>query len=546
MKKTVLLAFLQFVQITMIGQTVNYSASTSAITNPERGLQKYSITASNYATTVGANNLSVATLNGWKNSPDKVTIVYRYFMLDAFMNSNINTIYLNNLQTDFNNIRTAGFKVIARFAYSDQQGTLAQQPSKTQILAHISQLSPLLNNNKDVIFSLQAGFIGTWGEWYYTNSTEFGTEGVISPTQWANRKEVIDAMLANAPSEIPIQVRYVGIKQMMYGTTQLTETTAYQETPNARIGFYNDAFLNNYGDMGTYSTDSECTNPVGTPDYNYLANETNYLPMTGETNGLNTCDNGYRTTGENAIYEMGLTHWTTLNRDYHPDFWNQITANQYDQILKNIGYRFSLNSSTITTNGSNFDLNLTITNVGYARPFKQRNVYLVMKNTSTNTITTYLVNTDIRTWENQVSITQNFNPGLTGTFQLYLWMPDKAPALVSNPNYSIQFANTNVWEATTGYNNLQQTVTLNTLEIEGFSIQKKFSIYPNPSSDVINIQTDDTELKEIEIYNSLGQLIKTAKVSNNDKLDISRLPNGILYIRQKNKKADSIKFIKIE
>lgn len=545
MKKTFLFLILIINQIIVIGQTVNYIPSTNIIANPERGLQKYSITDTNYATTVGANNLSVATLNSWKNSADKVTIVYRYFMLDAFMNSNINSTYLNNMQTDFNNIRSAGVKVIIRFAYSNLQGTQAQQPTKAQILTHISQLSSLLNSNKDVIFSHQAGFIGTWGEWYYTNSTEFGTDGVISAIQWANRKEIVDAMLANTPMEVPVQVRCVGIKQTMYGTTQLTQTTAYQNTPNARIGFYNDAFLNSYGDMGTYSS-NQCTNPVGTPEYDYLSNETKYLPMTGEINGLNTCDSGFRTTSGNAIYEMGLTNWTTLNRDYHPDFWNLVTATHYDQILKNLGYRFILNSSSVTTNGSNFDLNIAITNVGFARPFKQRNVYLIMKNTTTNSISTYLLNTDIRTWENSISITQNFNPGITGTFQLYLWMPDKEPLLSSNSDYSIQFANIGTWESITGYNNLLQTISLSsTLGIENFSNTNKLSIYPNPSSDIIKIQTNSYEKEEIQIYNSIGQLIKTSTILNNDKIDVSGFNNGIYFIRLKNNPSFSYKFIKL-
>jgi hypothetical protein len=83
-----------------------------------------------------------------------------------------------------------------------------------------------------------------------------------------------------------------------------------------------------------------------------------------------------------------------------------------------------------------------------------------MKNTSTNAITTHLINTDIRTWETSVLINQNFNLELTGTFQLYLWMPDNDTLLATRADYSIQFANTSTWESTTGYNNLLQTITL--------------------------------------------------------------------------------------
>ena len=383
-------------QTILLGQTVNYSESAAIIANPERGLQKYSITSNDYATIQGESNLSVTTLNNWKTSADKVTVVYRYFLLDAFLNSDINTTFLNNIQGDFDNVRTAGLKIIVRFSYTNAQGTGPQQPTKSQILTHISQLAPLLATNKDIIFSHQAGFIGTWGEWYYTNSAEFGTEGTISTAQWENRKEIIDAMLAATPTEIPIQVRYAAIKTTMYGTAQLTEQTAYQNTANARIGFFNDAFLNNFGDQGTYSVSGECADPTGTTDYNYISNETQYLPMTGETNGLNACNNGVRTMGANARNELDLTNWTTINRDFYIPFWNQINSSDYDEIVKNLGYRFVLNSSTITTNNTNFDLNLALENVGFARAFKQRNVYLVLKNTITDAITTAVIDTDIR------------------------------------------------------------------------------------------------------------------------------------------------------
>jgi len=545
LRKSSALLFFIVIQSSLLGQTVNYTESTDLIANPERGLQKYSITASNYATTTGANNLSVSTLNNWKNSSDKVTVVYRYFLLDTFMNSNINATFLNNIQEDFNNVRTAGFKIIVRFSYSNAQGTGTQQPIKSQILTHISQLSPILSTNKDVIFSHQAGFIGTWGEWYYTNSTEFGTDGSISTAQWANRKDIVDAVLAATPIEIPIQVRYAGIKKILYGNTQLTEQTAYQNTANARIGFFNDAFLNDYGDQGTYSTSSQCENPLGTTDYNYISNETKYLPMTGETNGFNSCNNGFRTTGVNALNELDLTNWTTINRDYYIPFWDQvISSNQYDDILKNLGYRFILNSSTITSNGTNFDLDLNISNVGFARSFKQKNIYLVIKNVNTNAITTQVINTDIRTWETSVSISQNFDFQLSGTFQLYLWIPDTESALETNPDYSIQFANTGTWESATGYNNLMQIITLSTLGIEDVLLNNNLSIYPNPASDFITIKLNNSDKEKIQIYDIMGRLVKEVSISNNQKLDISKLSSGVYFVRLNNNKSSTHKFIK--
>jgi hypothetical protein len=365
---------------------------------------------------------------------------------------------------------------------------------------------------------------------------------MVQYRQHNGRIEIVDAMLSSTPAEIPVQLRYVELKTKMYGSSQLTEASAYQNTPNARLGFFNDAFLNNYGDMGTYSSD-ECENPVGTSAYNYLSNETNYLPMTGETNGLNPCNGGFRTAGQNAIYEMGLGNWTTLNRDYYEGFWDQINANDYGEILKKLGYRFVLNSSSVSVNGSSFNLTLNITNVGFARPFKQRNVYLVMRNTSTNSITTHLINTDIRTWETSVSVSQDFNLAVSGTFQLYLWMPDKDTLLAENSDYSIQFANTGTWDAETGYNNLLQTVNLSTVGVSDFSDLNEIKISPNPTSDNIKIQFNSEEKINLQIYNSAGGLVKEASVSNNQVIDVSDLPYGTYFIHFDNQ-LPTCKFIK--
>lgn len=550
LNKSKLLVIVFFAHFTLLlGQSKNYTASTDIIANPERGLQKYSITSSDYATKANYNDLenrlSVATLKNWKTGADKVTVIYRYFILDNFLSKDITSIFLNNIQEDFNIIRNAGFKVIVRFSYSNKRGTTAQQPSKSQILKHISQLSTILNTNKDVIFSLQAGFIGTWGEWYYTNSTEFGTDGSITETQWLNRKEVIDAMLVAAPLEIPVQVRYAGIKKKMYGNAQLNEQTAYLNTNNARIGFYNDAFLNNYGDQGTYSVGSECENPVGSADYNYISNETKYLPMTGETNGLNVCNNGYRTKGENVLNELNLTNWTTINRDFFLPFWNEvISVGNYEEILKKIGYRFVLNTSEIVPTNSGFNLNLNISNTGYARPFKKRNVYLVFINTTTGEVIKELINTDIRTWESSVSISQDFNLGLTGTFNLYLWMPDVDADLELKSDYSIRLANEDLWDSETGYNSLLQTVTLgSTLGVDNVFNQNNFSIFPNPSSDFIFFKLKNYKEVNIKVFDSKGKLVKKASVSNNDKLDVSSLAKGVYFISTKNK-SFTHKFIK--
>jgi hypothetical protein len=440
--------------ILLSGQTtVNYKSSDEIIANPERGFQKYSITDNSYNTKAGYSNLNQNTLIGWRTGDDKVTVIFRYFLMNSFLTSDISALYLQNIQKDFDIIRASGLKCIVRFSYSNSKSSSAQQPEKSQILKHIAQIAPILSLNKDLILTHQAGFIGTWGEWYYTNADEFGTEDAINETQWASRKEIIEAMLLATPPEIPLQVRYPNIKKTMYGSEPLTEATAYQNTAHARIGFFNDAFLNKWGDMGTYSVDASGQNPVGTADYIYLSNETQFTPMTGETNGLNSP----RTGGANAVIEMNATNWTTLNRDYYTqNFYNWISSGHYPEIVKRLGYRFVLDQSVFTFNGNSLQLNLTLHNEGYARIFKARTVYLIIKNVSTGELNSFPVKTDIRTWSDQVKINQTFELSnlADGNYACYISITDADNNLSKRPEYCIRFANENVWNEAEGFNNL--------------------------------------------------------------------------------------------
>ena len=519
--------------------SVNYTESFDIIPNPERGLQKYSITNNNYNSNPNYSNIIESEITEWRTGTEKVTVIYRYFMLSAFMNSNISQTYLDNIQIDFSRIRNAGLKCIVRFAYTDKISSSPQQPVKSQILAHINQLAHVLDSNKDVILSHQAGFIGTWGEWYYTSSTEFGTEGNISSTQWQNRKEIVNAMLNATPFGIPIQVRYPAIKKTMYGSSQLNKNSAYQNTANARIGFFNDAFLNNWGDMGTYSVGSENQNPVGTADFTYLSNETKYTLMTGETNGVKAP----RTDGANAVYEMGLTNWTTLNRDYYTQNWtNWINSGHYNEILRGLGYRFVLRNSEFVMNDKNLTVEINLDNVGFARSSKYRDVYLVLKNATTNSVHSFSLNSaDIRTWETSVNINQVFDlTGLPkGSYNCYLNLPDSAFSLNTRPEYSIRFANDDVWENTSGYNQLNQTVDIGNVTSKKTLVgqAEDIIVYPNPTDGYLFIKSDRSGPVSISTFNIPGKIVDKKNVEGMGQpgaeimIDISDYTSGIYFLK---------------
>ena len=177
--------------------TVSYTPSSVNFPNPERGFYKYSDTES--SSTSGYSQINQTTLTNYRIN-QSITLVFRYFYLNDFVNSSIPQSYLTNMQTDFNRIRNAGLKCVIRFAYSDDYGDdVVLDATKTRILEHINQLQPLLTTNADVIAVMQAGFIGAWGEWYYTDQSEFGGWGYnstsLTAANYSHRKDISNAIL---------------------------------------------------------------------------------------------------------------------------------------------------------------------------------------------------------------------------------------------------------------------------------------------------------------------------------------------------------------
>jgi hypothetical protein len=106
-----------------------------------------------------------------------------------------------------------------------------------------------------------------------------------------------------------------------------------------------------------------------------------------------------------------------------------------------------------------------LTNQGWAAPFNKRDVELVLRNTSTGALYRVKLNTDPRLWLPGQTITVNQTVTLpsgmpSGNYALLLNLPDPTPTLNTRPEYAIQMANNNLWESSTGFNNLNFTTSI--------------------------------------------------------------------------------------
>ena len=76
------------------------------------------------------------------------------------------------------------------------------------------------------------------------------------------------------------------------------------------------------------------------------------------------------------------------------------------------------------------------------------------------------------------------------------------------------------------YVKVYQNTSLSTDEVFG----SKFSVYPNPSSDVINIRTTE-RVDKVELYNTLGQSVIRSNSFDGNQIDINSLKSGLYLLK---------------
>ncbi|MDR2835322.1 MAG: DUF4832 domain-containing protein [Bacteroidales bacterium] len=490
--------------------TINYTSTDLNFRNTERGFYEQFGSEGSDPKPLGSQMQSV-----WITNPHAFSLILRMHYLDTFKESEISEDYLNLIRGDFETMKYIGIKCILRFAYGDE----SPDASKEMILQHIEQLRPILQENSDLIYVIQAGFIGHYGEWHSTAHPELNLV--------ENQREIVDSLLSALPKSRMIQVRTPGQKQSMFQVEPIEDSQGFNESNISRIGFHNDCFLSSWSDYGTYLDIDE--------QHIYMAQETKFLPTGGEI-----C-NYYapRTNCIPAIKEMELLHWSYLNRYYNTDALDSLSEQGcFEEVTNRLGHRFSLQTGIYPNSvevGHQLEFTINLTNEGFASLVNPRTAYLVLAKEDADTIYQFPLTENPRYWlpgEHSISESITLPSDMElGNYKMYLFLPDESERLANLPFFSIRFANENVWDSTSGYNDLLHTIQVkeNTNSINSLNNNNNICVFPNPAKNILTVNY--AKGANISIINALGQEILS--INNADEyqsVDISNLKSGTYFI----------------
>ncbi len=460
----------------LIEQSINYQDSTNAIMNPDRGLYRPVIV------TLNANTFSTESSIQYECTQaknDKIQILHLRIDIGQLsgnvnadsVDKNFTSAQISSLNTLFETIRENNLNAIVRFAY-DTNGSIGNEPkSFSTVTNHIKQLSSFFTTNKDIISTVEAGFLGPWGEMHSASSYQADNY----------YKSLIETLLNNTPSEILINVRKPYFYNIVVGELNNSQK---------RLGIFNDGYLGSATDLGTFD------NGITRNDFvNWMQTQGKYTLYGGEVTKFSTTDSGYNPDDEQysesnfALTEMPKTHTSYLNSQFNTlilkNKWqNQTYTNSnseyngttaYKYIADHLGYRFIVRNSKISSSvekGEIAGVHLKIENAGFGDIVKTQKATVLLRKDNIYYETTLNVNA------------KNLNSGKTTDVNFYFYVPSDIAsgdwnvylkfANKNNSDYAIQFANSNMWDEDLSANNIGKITIEETIATENIKFKQAF------------------------------------------------------------------------
>jgi len=429
-------------------------------------------------------------MNARRYRPFGVTITQAYCYLDAFTDKPLTPEKLALLQRSLDRCRAAGIKVLLRFAY-ERNMRKRKGPSLDRILGHIKQLTPIIRANEDVIFVLQAGFVGAWGEWH---SSARGIE-----KDHAKLAKIMASLLDALPKDRMLQVRVPKYKRwiledpVLAAFTEIDAKNAFTGIPAARIGYHDDGFLANKTDGGTWPEPPHFANP-GNPEFDYMTRESPYVAVDGE---LFWADQGGAIDGLRAAARLCLQHYASLSlthaysgyegKRFSIDQWMEtpMTADDtrrlnlpisdgyftdgtgrpaartvFEYIRDHLGYRIELQKARFPETiekGRPLPVEIDLVNRGFSTFINPRPVELVLIDAAGELVARERTSADPRRWQpfdpadaTRAPLTRQVRGEIPtkdlerGEYMVGLAMPDASDRIADDARFSVRVANRDV------------------------------------------------------------------------------------------------------
>lgn len=366
-----------------------------------------------------------------------------------------------------------GDRLLVRFIYNFSTGASAKDVPIDLIVKHIDQLAPILLKNRDLIFALEAGFIGQGGEWHQS------TNGNDTP---AAHKIVLDKELSYFNGVFPIVVAFPGQLITYTGNT----------TPPAAFGIHDDAFGANDND-GFRFTPAPPINAAFTPctqPNNFLGyclpsyTQSQFMAFTAQLSTTTML-----VAEPDAVLSPATQNCAAIDAhayQFHPQahviYIDNFPTGYGDLLqsggcattfLNKIGTRIELQQASVignTTPGGSLFVSLTMVNAGYGRVVRARPATLVFTSGSSVVaqVPIDLSSLDLRqlasaspaapkTFQFTLAAPTSLPAGKT--ISVALLIPDPAPSLTSQAAYalplnSLDASGRAVFDAATGYNTI--------------------------------------------------------------------------------------------
>lgn len=302
--------------------------------------------------------------------------------LQRYSGGEISQKGLDNMAGLFGGLRALGKHYIVRFVYDWDGKNMEVEPTTLAVVKrHMEQISGLVGQNKDQIFTLQGLFVGNWGE---MNGTRYAGKD--------NWRALARQLVSVTDGDVYLAVRMPFQWRCVTGYPDLAAIPAGEAGFAARLGLFNDGMMGSESDLGTYGNTPRSEGAYDDiwrreDELAFQEELCKYAPNGGEV----VYDTPYNDFPQ-ALENMRIMRISYLNRDYDNNvflkwqahrvtgegIWDGMDGLTY--MDRHMGYRFTIRNARLSHHfwRNTVRVRVELQNVGFAPAYHSMKAQLVL------------------------------------------------------------------------------------------------------------------------------------------------------------------------